>query len=270
MRPGARPTLGDVSDKAKDPVPEPAPYENPTLELNRPRSSMLESDDDLDLDHTSFDSRPAGVFDSRPAGVFDGPTDPIHRPEAPNAPERYAEPEPAVAGEPPKARRGTLDLGLLILRLVVGGTMIVHGLQKLAGLWDGPGLDAFEQTVADAGYRHPALLAILGSIGEVAAGGLLVLGLLTPLAAAAVVAIMINAVLFKHNLEPGLQYFATDGSGVEHEVLLGAAAVAIVLTGPGRIAVDGARGWATRPFIGSFVALLLGVAGGVCLWLFVR
>lgn len=259
----ARPTLDHVSDKAKDHVPEPEPYENPTLELNRPRSSMLESDDDLDLDSAAFDSRPAGGFDSRP-------TEQIHRPDPPVAPGTYVESEPATAAQPPKARRGTLDLGLLVLRLVVGGTMLVHGLQKLTGLWGGPGLDGFESTVTDAGYQHPALLAILGSIGEVAAGGLLVLGLLTPLAAAAVVAIMINAVLFKHHLEPGLQYFATDESGVEYEVLLGAAAVAIVLTGPGRIAVDGARGWATRPFIGSFVALLLGVAGGVCLWLFVR
>ncbi|WP_307846628.1 DoxX family protein [Rhodococcus sp. CX] len=250
-----------MSDKAKDPVPEPAPYENPTLELNRPRSSMLESDDDLDLDQRSFESRSAGAYD--------GPTDPIHRPEMPVAPGSYEEPEP-VAAVPPKVRRGTLDLGLLILRLAVGGIMIVHGLQKLTGWWDGPGLDGFEALVEGAGYRYSEILAIVGAIGEVAAGTLLVLGLLTPLAAAAVVAIMINAVLFKHHLEPGLQYFAAEQSGVEFEILLGAAAVAIVLTGPGRIAVDGARGWATRPFIGSFVALLLGVAGGVCLWLFVR
>jgi len=46
--------------------------------------------------------------------------------------------------------------------------------------------------------------------------------------------------------------------------------VAITLTGPGRIAIDGRRGWATRPFLGSFVVLLLGVAAGVCLWIFGR
>ncbi|MFZ2526311.1 MAG: DoxX family protein [Rhodococcus sp. (in: high G+C Gram-positive bacteria)] len=246
-----------MSDKANEPVPEPEPYENPTLELHRPRSSRLESDDDL-------------AFDGR---SLDGPTEQIYRPEPPGMSEMYREPvapEPDVTAVPPKARRGTLDLGLLILRLAVGATMIVHGLQKLTGWWGGPGLGGFETLVENAGYRYSDVLAIVGAIGEVAAGALLVLGLLTPLAAAAVVAIMINAVLFKHNLEPGVQYFAAEQSGVEFEVLLGAAAVAIVLTGPGRIAVDGARGWATRPFIGSFVALLLGVAGGVCLWLFVR
>ncbi|MEE2033743.1 DoxX family protein, partial [Rhodococcus chondri] len=147
---------------------------------------------------------------------------------------------------------------------------IVHGLQKLVGLWGGPGLDGFEEMVRSAGYQRPELLAVVGAIGELAAGALLVLGLLTPLAAAAIVAIMINAVLFKHDLDPGVQYFATEDSGFEYEVLLTAAAVALTLTGPGRIAVDGPRKWATRPFLGSFVALLLGVAAGVCLWLFAR
>ncbi len=79
---------------------------------------------------------------------------------------------------------------------------------------------------------------------------------------------MINAWLFRQSAEPGLQYFAP--AGVEYETLLAATAAVIVLTGPGRIAIDGTRGWATRPFIGSFVALLLGVAAGVCLWLFGR
>src|SRR5690606_32556793 len=113
-------------------------------------------------------------------------------------------------------------------------------------------------------------LAIVGAVGEIAAGGLLVLGLLTPFAAAAIVAIMVNAVLFKHELEPGVQFFAAESSGFEFEALLVACTVAITRTGPGRIAIDGRRGWATRPFLGSFVVLLLGVAAGVCLWIFGR
>ena len=34
--------------------------------------------------------------------------------------------------------------------------------------------------------------------------------------------------------------------------------------------MEGRRRWATRPHIGSFVVLLLGVAGGVCLWIFLN
>lgn len=240
-----------------------SPYDEPTLEMRRARTSRLESEDDLDLDGSSFGS-----------SAYAAPTEQMYRPErsgayVPDATDTTGA-TTVEAQAPVKARRGTLDLGLLILRLAVGGTLIVHGLQKLVGLWGGPGLDGFEELLRTAGYQQPKLLAILGAVGESAAGALLVLGLLTPLAAAAVVAIMINAVLFKHDLDPGVQYFASEQSGFEYEVLLTATAVALTLTGPGRIAVDGPRKWATRPFLGSFVALLLGVAGGVCLWLFAR
>lgn len=164
-----------------------------------------------------------------------------------------------------KERRGSLDLGLLILRVSVGAIILVHGLQKLTGWFDGPGLSGFEETVAGAGYDQARLLSVFGAIGEVAGGALLILGLATPLAGAAVVAVMINAWLVRQVAEPGLQFFAPDG--VEYETLLVLAAAAIVLTGPGRIAIDGGRGWARRPFIGSFLALALGIGGAVAIWI---
>jgi len=43
-------------------------------------------------------------------------------------------------------------------------------------------------------------------------------------------------------------------------------AAAVVLCGPGRYGLDVRRGWAHRPFIGSFVALLAGIAAGVGVW----
>ncbi|MFD6895607.1 DoxX family protein [Rhodococcus sp. NPDC060086] len=233
-----------------------SPYDEPTLSMRRDRPSMLESDDDLGFDNSALDN-------SGYNAPYAAPTEQIHQPAAAG---------PVDTGEPPvvKARRGTLDLGLLVLRLAVGGILIAHGLQKLVGLWGGPGLDGFEELLREAGYQQPGILAIVGAVGELAAGAFLVLGLLTPLAAAAIVAIMINAVLFKHELAPGVQFFAAEQTGFEFEALLAAAAVALTLTGPGRIAVDGPRKWATRPFVGSFVALLIGVAAGVCLWIFGR
>ena len=239
-----------------------SPYDNQqderTLEMRRPRSSYLDPED-----------VPGTGGNLSGNDIYAPPTEQIYRPD----PVYGSEPAGAVAaGEQPpvKVRRGTLGLGLFVLRAVVGATLLVHGLQKLTGLWNGPGLDGFEATLRDAGYQQPAALAIAGAVGEIAAGGLLVLGLLTPIAAAVIVAIMVNAVLFKHELEPGLQYFATESSGFEYEVLLVACAVALTLTGPGRIAIDGRRRWATRPFLGSLAVLLLGVAAGVCLWIFGR
>lgn len=179
-------------------------------------------------------------------------------------------PEPITRTETVEipARRGTTDLGLLLLRLAVGGIFLAHGLQKLIGLWNGPGLDGFRTLLEDSGYEQANLLAIAGAVGETAGGALLILGLATPFAGAAVLAVVINAWCFKQAAEPGLAFFAPEG--VEYETLLGVAAAAIILTGPGKIAFDGRRGWATRPRFGSFILLVLGIAGGVCLWIFLN
>ncbi|WP_430333357.1 DoxX family membrane protein [Rhodococcus sp. ACT016] len=162
------------------------------------------------------------------------------------------------------SRRGTLDLGLLVLRAAVGGTLLVHGLQKLTGWWNGPGLGGYRDQLVDSGFDHARALAMAGAVGEVAGGALLILGLLTPVAAAVVLAVMINAWCLKQSMVPGLEYFAPEG--IEYETVLGAAAAAIILTGPGRISLDGRRKWATRPYVGSAVVLILGVAVGVGVW----
>ncbi|QCQ91848.1 DoxX family protein [Rhodococcus sp. SGAir0479] len=175
---------------------------------------------------------------------------------------------PAAAPAETDSRRGTLDVGLLILRLAVGGTLLAHGLQKLTGWWNGPGLDGYRDQLVDAGFDHARVLATAGAVAEVAGGALLILGLLTPFAAAAVLAVMINAWCLKQSAVPGLEYFAPDG--IEYETLLAAAAAALVLTGPGRIALDGRRRWATRPHVGSAVVLVAGIAVGVCVWIFLN
>ena len=51
-----------------------------------------------------------------------------------------------------KSRRGTIDLGLLLLRVALGGLVGAHGLQKLFGLWNGPRLSGFESMLVDAGF----------------------------------------------------------------------------------------------------------------------
>ncbi|GAB2629442.1 hypothetical protein GCM10027068_05010 [Prescottella soli] len=170
-----------------------------------------------------------------------------------------------AASSPDDSSRGTLDLGLLVLRLAVGGTLLAHGLQKLTGWWNGPGLGGYRDQLLDAGFDHARALAAVGAVGEVAGGALLILGLITPVAAATVLAVMINAWCLKQSMVPGLEYFGPEG--IEYETLLGAAAAAVILTGPGRISLDGRRKWATRPYVGSAVILILGVAVGVGVWI---
>ncbi|WP_030680717.1 DoxX family protein [Streptomyces rimosus] len=124
------------------------------------------------------------------------------------------------------------DTGLLLLRLVVGLTMAAHGAQKLFGWFDGPGLDGTGQFFTASGYPSGKAMAAVAGLSETLGGLGLVLGLLTPLAGAAIVGTMVNALGVKW----GGGFFAPEG--VEYELLLTAGAAALTLTGPGRYAVD--------------------------------
>ncbi|MFG2828027.1 DoxX family protein [Streptomyces sp. NPDC048434] len=154
------------------------------------------------------------------------------------------------------------DTGLLLLRIALGLTMAVHGAQKLLGWFGGPGLDGTGQFFTMSGYPSGRTMAVVAGLSETLGGLGLVVGLLTPLAGAAVVGTMINALAVKW----GGGFFAP--KGVEYELLLTAGAAALALTGPGRYAIDrllpGLR--AHRPVHGV-AALVLGVvlAGAVLL-----
>jgi putative oxidoreductase len=164
-------------------------------------------------------------------------------------------------------RRGTLDLGLLLMRLTVGALFIAHGLQNAFGLWGGPGLDGWEDKLAALGFQHAEILTYVVTGGQIAAGALLLLGLFTPVAAAGALAYLVTGLLAEvmaAHQEARLSSFLTDGH--EYKVFLVCAVAALVLTGPGRYGFDAGRGWARRPFIGSFVAVVLGIGVGVGAW----
>ncbi|WP_067692558.1 DoxX family protein [Nocardia jejuensis] len=165
-------------------------------------------------------------------------------------------------------RRGTLDLGLLLLRLVIGGTFIYHGLQKLAGWFHGPGLDGTKAMMENGGWKQPDISAALLIAGELGGGILLVLGLATPLAAGAVLAVILDAWMWKQGMVAGFQYKAQ--TGVELESILAGGAAAILLTGPGRLSLDRNRGWATRPFMGSLAVLVAAIAAAILTYVYMH
>ncbi len=168
-------------------------------------------------------------------------------------------------GQRAVGRRGTQHLGLLILRVGLGVVLGAHGLQKLFGWWGGSGVTGFKNSLTDVGYQHADILAYVSAGGEIVAGVLLVLGLFTPVAAAGALAFLINGLLATVSARPrSFSYFLPDGH--EYQITLIVLAVAVILCGPGRYGLDAGRGWAHRPFIGSFVALLAGIAAGVGVW----
>jgi putative oxidoreductase len=177
------------------------------------------------------------------------------------------EPDPRDERELAAGRRGTQDLGLLLLRVAVGVLLIGHGLQKAFGWWNGPGFGGFEKSLADMGFQHSEILTYVATGGQIAAGLLLVLGLFTPVAAAGALAYLVNGVLAEAMVaheNARLAAFLTDGH--EYKIVLICTVAAIILIGPGRYGLDAGRGWARRPFVGSFAALVIGVGAGVGIW----
>jgi putative oxidoreductase len=130
-----------------------------------------------------------------------------------------------------------------------------------------PGFDGFETSLTDMGFQHANILTYVATGGQIAAGVLLILGLFTPVAAAGALAYLVTGILAEAMMaheEARLSSFLTDGH--EYKVILVCAVAAIILIGPGRYGLDAGRGWARRPFIGSFAALLLGVGAGIAAW----
>src|SRR2546428_12023655 len=74
------------------------------------------------------------------------------------------------------------DLGVLALRLVLGAVFLGHGAQKAFGAFGGPGFTGATGFVGSLGFRPARVWAALAVGGELAAGFLFLLGLLTPLA----------------------------------------------------------------------------------------
>lgn len=165
-------------------------------------------------------------------------------------PSATRDPEPEKT--PPAAHAG-VDFGLFVLRLVFGGTMVAHGLQKVFGLFGGPGIDGFAQALQGFGYQGQlTLLSWITGISELAGGALLVLGLATPVAAAALLGVTANVVFVKW----GSGFFAS-GDGFEYELLLAALAFSFLFTSPGRIALDRGRRWYTYAPAFGLIGLLL-------------
>ncbi|WP_448221531.1 DoxX family membrane protein [Gordonia iterans] len=190
-----------------------------------------------------------------------------------------AEPVPATGEGEPVVRRGTIDLGLLILRVVVGLVFLGHGLQKLTGWWGGPGIDGFASFLSQSfpggdpslGF-NPDLartLALVTGLTETIGGALLILGLLAPVAGAGLFGVILVAIMYRMTLSGGFYFFATDahGTGLEFELTLAAAVLALTLCGPGTYSLDRRWGWARRPAWGSAGWVIVAIAAAVAAWI---
>jgi len=153
-----------------------------------------------------------------------------------------------------------MDAGLLIGRAVFGGLMAAHGAQKYFGWFGGHGLDAVAGMFESLGFRPGRLFARAAALSELAAGLLIVAGLLGPVGPALMLSVMIVAAVSVH-WQHGL--FAMS-NGIEMPLLYAAAAVVFALTGPGTYSLDAVLGLGalSTPAV-TGLALAIGVAGAL-------
>lgn len=169
------------------------------------------------------------------------------------------------------------DLGLLLLRIMTGGTLAAHGYTKLFGgsghtppetltriygpnfaqAVDTGGPAAFAQGLEHMGVPNPKVAAYLSGAAEFGGGLALLFGLKTRLAALVVIVNMIVAIQKAH----WKNGFYGQG-GYEFAAQILGSAAALFLAGPGAISIDGIVGGAGKA-AGAMGGGARGAAGAV-------
>lgn len=128
------------------------------------------------------------------------------------------------------------DVGLLVLRIVLGIIFMGHGAQKLFGMFGGPGIAGTTGFFGSLGVPMPGVMAWVVGLFEFLGGLYILLGFLTPVGGIMITCVMIFAIALVH-LSKG---FWNGNGGMEFPLMNLAAALALVFTGPGRYSVEGA------------------------------
>lgn len=154
---------------------------------------------------------------------------------------------------------GPFNLIVLVLRLVAGPTIFWHGFNKM---FRGGRIEGTGRWFDSVGMRpNGRIHAYVASLTEMTSGVLLVLGLLTPLAAAGVIGITVVAGWTVHR-----HAFLVIKEGFEFVLVLGTFCWAIGALGPGRYSLDHALGILpdlTADWRGAIIAAAAGIGAGV-------
>lgn len=126
-----------------------------------------------------------------------------------------------------------MDLALLVLRLSLGVMFIAHGMQKVWGLFGGPGLAKFTGFIGSLGFSPAGLWAYLAAYVELVGGLCVIAGLGTRLAAGLLLVLIVVAAAKVH-LANG--FFSQTG-GFEYPMLIAAVCLALLLAGGGKFSL---------------------------------
>ena len=150
------------------------------------------------------------------------------------------------------------DVGLLILRLVLGLTLAAHGFNKFFGGGRIPGTARWFESI---GMKPGKFHATVAATTEVSAGLGLAAGLLTPIPAAGFVSLMLVAAWTVHRANG----FFIVKEGWEYNLVLAVSAVAVATLGAGRLSLDWlifGKNWLDG-WPGLLISVGLGLAGAI-------
>ena len=155
---------------------------------------------------------------------------------------------------------GSLNVGLLVIRVVFGLMIAAHGSQKLFGWFGGYGISGTGQWFTSIGYNPGAAFAAAAGTGEFVGGLLIALGFLGPVGPALMISVMLVAMITVHR--PNGLFAATNG--IELPLLNIAAADGLALIGYGRYSLDAKLGLVSMwtPNL-VWIVVLIGLVGGL-------
>jgi putative oxidoreductase len=151
-----------------------------------------------------------------------------------------------------------VDTALLIMRLALGITMFLHGANKLKG-----GLAGVAGWFSSMGMKPGKVHAFLAAWTEVLGGLAFAAGLLAPLSAAAMIALMVVAIVTAHRTK-GFFIFNPD-QGWEYCFMLAVMAYGIGAIGPGRYSIDHAIDLHFTGWHGTIITLAVGLGSSAAL-----
>ena len=131
-------------------------------------------------------------------------------------------------------RLASTDWALLVLRVALGSVFVLHGGQKAFGWFGGPGLEGATQFMGQMGI--PAPMAYVAIFTELFGGAALILGVLSRLASAGLIVTMLVAIAKVH-FANGFFIGGKEGPGFEFNFALIAMSLAVLIAGPGRLAI---------------------------------
>jgi putative oxidoreductase len=125
------------------------------------------------------------------------------------------------------------DLAILILRVTVGVIFFAHGLQKLFGIFGGPGINGTASMLNGMGFAPAEIWAWALAVAETAGGFFLILGIMPKLCSFVIAAIMVIAIVKVH----GPKGFFMMKGGFEYQLLIISACISLMISGGGKYSV---------------------------------